>query len=190
MANITTEPLRDKRQLQALFVYLKGQDTRNYAMAKVQLNTALRLGDVVTLMYDDFFHYDGEFRRYVTLKEEKTKHERHIAINKSLRTLLSSYVKEYNLGPGDYLFPSRKGLNKPISKTQAHRIYQEAGKVLHLEKFNSHSLRKTWGYWAYRETHNIALIMQVYGHTSAVQTLKYIGITQQDKDCLYNKIQF
>lgn len=188
--NKTTEPIRDNKKLQELFLYLKGKNIRNYVLAKVQLNTALRISDVVVLSVKDVMHRSGNFREYIAIKERKTGKERHIAINNSLKTVLKSYIKEYDLQYEDYLFPSRKSANGHITTTQAHRIFQDAGNALHIDNFNSHSLRKTWGFKAYKETKNIALIMQVYGHTSATQTLKYIGITQSDKDILYNKIQF
>lgn len=186
--NITTEPIRSDKRLQELLTYLKGKSSRDYVMAKVQLNTALRISDIIQLKVSDFQHESGYFREYVTLKEQKTGKEKHIAINSVLKTVFKSYINEYSLTYNDYLFPSRKGQKKPITTTQAHRILHDAGKALNLDNFNSHSLRKTWGYNAYKETHNIALIMQVYNHSSAEETLKYIGITQHDKDNLYNLI--
>lgn len=80
--------------------------------------------------------------------------------------------------------------NKPVTTTQIHRVFQDTALALHIDNFNTHSLRKTWGYYAYKETKNIALIMEVYGHTTVRQTMKYIGITQSDKDRLYNTIEF
>lgn len=193
--NITTEPLRNKRQLKAFLSYMKDSSSvrtkgrlRNYALAKVQLNTALRISDVVPLKVSDFMHPSGNFRKYINLKEDKTSHNQRIAINETLKDTLRPYINELQLRYNDYLFPGRSK-NKPISKTQIQRIYQEAATVLHIDDFNSHSLRKTWGYNAYKETKNIALIMQVYGHTSVKQTMKYIGITQSDKDQLYNMIE-
>lgn len=187
--NITTEPIRDPKKLNALLSYLRGEDLRNYLMAKVQLNTALRISDTVILQVHDFIHLSGNFREYIVLKEQKTGHERHIAINQALKKDIKEYIAVKKLDYDDYLFKSKK-TGGPISTTQAHRIYQDAGIALHLDNFNSHSLRKTWGFTAYQKTKNIALIMQVYGHTSVTQTLKYIGITQTDKDTLYNTIKF
>lgn len=188
--NITTEPIRDPKKLNELFVYLKGKNDRDYVMAKVQLNTALRISDIVPLKVRDFIHESGYYREYMTVKEKKTQKVKNIAINGALKNTLRQYISKNNLQYDSYLFPSRKGSDQHISTTQAHRIFQAAGSALHLDHFNSHSLRKTWGYNAYKKTKNIALIMQVYNHTSVEQTLKYIGITQTDKDTLYNLIQF
>ena len=70
--NKTTEPIRDNKRLQELFAYLKGKNMRDYVMAKTQLNTALRISDIVPLRVCDFMHASGYFREYVTIKEQKT----------------------------------------------------------------------------------------------------------------------
>lgn len=188
--NITTEPIRDPEKLQRLFAYLTNQNPRNYVLAVTQLNTALRVSDIVTLKVSSFFHPSGAVREYVVLKEKKTNHERHITINAALRDTLKQYIRTNNLQYDNFLFVGKPGSNTPISRTQIHRIYQRAGHDLKLENFNSHSLRKTWGFNAYKKTKDIALIMRVYGHTSMTQTLKYIGVSQGDMDNLLKKIQF
>lgn len=188
--NKTTEPVRSMKDIYNIFAYLKGRSLRNYLIAKVQLNTAFRISDVLRLKVGDFVQDNGDFRDWLTAKEKKTSKVRRIAINSSLKQALSEYLDQYDLNPGDYLFKSRKGINKAITTTQAHRIFQEVGQVLHLENFGTHSLRKSWGYFAYKKTKNIAVIMEAYNHHSEKETLKYIGITQKNHDDLYNQIKF
>lgn len=188
--NITTEPIRDKKKIKELLSYLKGTNPRNYLMAKVQLNTARRISDVLKFKVSDFFHSDFKPKEYLTLYEKKTDKETRIAINEALSMAVKEYLLYSNLAYDDYLFLGKKSKTKPISTTQAHRIFDDAAKALHIENFNSHSLRKTWGYFAYKKTQNIALIMEVYNHSSEKETLKYIGITQHDKNILYKKITF
>jgi len=188
--NITTEPVRNMKDINNIFAYLKGRSLRNYLIAKVELNTAYRISDVLKLKVEDFIDENGEFKDWLTLKEKKTTKTRRIAINSSLKQAVREYLDQSDLSPGDYLFQSRKGQNRPITTTQAHRIFQDVGKVLHLENFGTHSLRKSWGYFAYKKTKNIAVIMEAYNHHSEKETLKYIGITQQNHDDLYNQIKF
>ena len=92
--NKTTEPIRDKKKLQELFAYLKGKNMRDYVMAKTQLNTALRISDIVPLRVCDFFHQSGYFREYIALKEQKTGKEKHIAINTAFISTLKIYIKD------------------------------------------------------------------------------------------------
>ena len=188
--NKTTEPIRNMKTVNTLLTYLKGQSYRNYMLAKVQLNTAFRISDIVVLKTSDFFHQNGYLRENVIVKEQKTGKVRSVAINQSLKVALKEYVDLMGFDYDLYLFPSRKGTNKPITVTQAQRIFQNAGEQLHLDNFNSHSLRKTWGFFAYKKTKNIALIMRAFGHNSEQDTLRYIGITQKDNDDLYKQINF
>lgn len=188
--NVTTEPIRDKKKLNQLLDYLKVQNDRNYLMAKVQLNTALRLSDVINLRVVDFLYPSSKFKNYLYVMEKKTGKRKKIMINTLLAQSIKEYIQENQLQLEDYLFSTPRHRDRHITQTQAHRIYQAAAKSLHLEKFNSHSLRKTWGYHAYKETKNIAIIMQVYGHVSLKDTFRYIGITQEDMNNMYKKIKF
>lgn len=189
--NKVTEPIRSIKTINNLLNYFKGQSLRNYMIAKVQLNTAFRISDIVTLKVSDFYHQNGYARESLTItSEKKTEKIRIVAINQSLKTAIKDYIISEGLSYDDYLFQSRKGTNRPISTTQVHRIFQNAGEVLHLDNFGTHSLRKTWGYFAYQKTKNIALIMKAYNHDSEEDTLKYIGIVQKDKDDLYKQINF
>lgn len=188
--NKVTQPLRSKKKVDELLTYLKGKNYRDYMIAKIQLNTARRIGDIINLKVLDILNEDFSLKKYITIQEQKTKKIARIVINQSIQESIKDYIFEKKMKYNDYLFKSRKGENKPITKTQAHRIFQDAAKVLGLENFGTHSLRKTWGYFCYQETHNIALIMDVYNHSSEKITLRYIGITQKDKDYMHMLIKF
>lgn len=188
--NISTEPIRNTKDIKKLLTYLKKQKERNYVLAVIQLNTARRVSDIRELKVSSFYYEDRKFRKYVVLKEQKTNKNQHIAINSAVKRVLSSYIKNNYLTYNDYLFPGKFGQKQPISSTQIHRIYQKASQELNLECFNSHSLRKTWGYAAYKKTKDIALIMQIYGHTSVADTFRYIGLEQDSKDKAYKELNF
>ncbi len=188
--NKTTQPIKSKKKIAELLTYLKGQSERNYLIAKVQLNTARRISDVINLKVSDFFDDNLIIKKNLVIEEKKTKKITMIAINKSLENSLQAYISNFNLDLNDYLFPSRKGENKPITTTQVHRIFKDAGKALNINDFGTHSLRKSWGYFCYKETQNIGLIMNVLNHSSEKITLKYIGITQDNINKMYHKIYF
>ena len=46
----------------------------------------------------------------------------------------------------------------------------------------THSMRKTYGYYLYQNTKDIARVMKMLRHSSEGVTLRYIGITQDDID--------
>ncbi|MED2625346.1 tyrosine-type recombinase/integrase, partial [Bacillus thuringiensis] len=45
-----------------------------------------------------------------------------------------------------------------------------------LEGISSHTLRKTWGYCAYKSGVDIAFLQHFFDHSTPSKTLKYIGI--------------
>lgn len=188
---MTVEPIKDKKKINALLTYLKGKSERDFLLAKFQLNTGLRISDVIKVKVSDIFTEKLNFKDYFVLREKKTAKEKKIRINNELRKSLKLFVKNEKLLVDDYLFQSRKGENEPISVTQAYRILKEAANVVMIENFGTHSLRKSWGFWTYKASrYNIGLIMDVFNHSTQKITLRYIGIDQEAKDELYSLVQF
>jgi len=198
--NKTCEPIRDKKKIDSYLNLLRGSSERNYLIAKFQLNTGLRISDVVPVQVSDLCTPKLAFKEYFTLREQKTRNRKHkrekkIRINDELKSAVREYIKANALSYGDYLFGSRKaapsGFNRPISTTQAYRVLRQAADELGLENFGTHSLRKTWGFWSYKASrYNIGLIQDTFDHDSPKDTLRYIGISQEDKDYLYSVVQF
>ena len=188
---LVVEPIKDKKKIEALLMYLKGKNERDYLLAKFQLNTGLRISDVVKVKVSDLVTENLNFKDYFVLQEKKTRKEKKIKLNDSLKKALKIYIKENKLKQDKYIFQSRKGVNNPISVTQAYRILKAAALNLNIENFGTHSLRKTWGYWTYKMSrYNIGLIMDTFNHSSEKITLRYIVITQSAKDELYSLVQF
>lgn len=190
---MVVEAIKDTKLIEKFLKYLEGssfQDKRNHLLAKFQLNTGLRISDVVKVRYDDIFTEKGQFKQYFLVKEQKTDKSKKIKLNDALKKELKSYIKEYRLSGNDYLFWSRIG-DEYITTTQAYRILKTAAKAVNIENFGTHSLRKSWGYWTYKASkYNIGLIMDMFNHASPSITLRYIGIDQDQKDELYSMVQF
>lgn len=190
--NMAVEPIKDKKKIDDFLIYLKGKNERDWVLGKFQLNTGLRISDVVDVRVSDVFTERGNFRDYFVLKEQKTGKEKKIKLNSELRKTLKYYVTENHLEYSDCLFKSRKHTKREhISVTQAYRVLKSAAEAVGIENFGTHSLRKTWGYWTYKASrYNIGLIMNVFNHSSQSTTLRYIGIDQDAKDELYSLVQF
>ena len=79
---------------------------------------------------------------------------------------------------------------QPISMTQAYRIVKTAaGKTVQDEHISCHSLRKTFGYHAWKNGTPPALLMDVYNHSSYEITQHYLGIEQDERDEIYLKLE-
>ena len=86
---------------------------------------------------------------------------------------------------GEYLFKSRKGENRPITTVQAYRIISEVAKRIDLEEIGTHTMRKTLGYWHYQQYKDVAILQEIFNHSSPSVTLRYIGINQDNIDKSY-----
>lgn len=178
-------PIRDKKKLELMKTYLKGQSTRNYLMLMIGISSALRVSDILQLKTKSI--WDGRKpTEFIVLHEKKTGKYKRFPVTKNLSKAIILFMKEYDLEQEEYVFQSRKGVNKPITRQQAAYIISEAAEYVGIkEPISSHSMRKTWGYWAYKEKFSLALIMEALNHSSIHQTRKYLGLTQEDLDDVY-----
>jgi integrase len=138
------------------------------------INLGLRISDLLQLRVKDVR------KQYVSLREKKTGKEKRIKINKTLRKALDLYIKDRD--DQEYVFRSREGLNKPISRSSAYIILREAAEYVGLDSIGTHTLRKTFGYWHYKKFKDVALLQEIFNHSSPDITLRYIGITQDTMD--------
>ena len=141
---------KGKKQIEKFLIKLRGKNYRDWVLAKFQLNTGLRISDVVKINTQNIFTETMRFKDYLVIKEKKAGREKKIRLNEELRKAIKDFVKGKNLNAGDYIFQSRKGESSCISTTQAYRVLKEAADTIGVENFGTHSLRKSWGYWTYK----------------------------------------
>ncbi|MDR1131380.1 MAG: tyrosine-type recombinase/integrase [Oscillospiraceae bacterium] len=182
---MTTEPIRDKKQLRALANYwLKRGNLRNYTMIVLGVCTALRISDLLRLTWEDV--YDSErraFRAHVTLTEKKTGKHKTIALNRQAVKALSLYFPHRR---GRYIFANNREGAAAISRTQAWRVIRAAAEAVKAAgRIACHSLRKTFGYFAWKAGVQPVMLMDIYNHSSFEITRRYLGISQDDRDKVY-----
>ena len=51
-------------------------------------------------------------------------------------------------------------------------------------------MRKTGAYRVYQQTNNIALVMKLLNHSSQSQTLRYLGLDQEEREHLLDTVDF
>ena len=182
----TTNPIRDKQDIQRLTeYYLERGELRNHALTIIGIYTALRVGDILKLTWDDIYDFDlGCVRSTLNLVEEKTGKGKSIALNSAVIEALALYAEEAAT-PGGSILESRK-TKLSIGRTQAYRIIRKAGEALGFEeRISCHSLRKTLGYHAWKSNVPLAVIMEIFNHSSIANTRRYLGVTQDDTDAVY-----
>lgn len=190
----TTQPIRDPEKLLAFkeYYWKRHPNARNHALCILCLNTALRITDVLHLKWGDIYDFAREsFHSHILVTEKKTGKSNMVVLNSAARETLSFYMKSLTPVPSSQtcLFPSRKGQNQPLSRYQAFRIVKGAAENVGLDQHIScHSLRKTFGYYAWQQGTPPALLMNIYNHSSYQITKRYLGIEQDDKDNVFMNI--
>lgn len=182
------EPIRDPKKIDAMKKYLKGKNIRDYALFVVGINIALRISDLLNLTWKDVLQ-DNKFKT-VSIKEGKTQKTRNIKLNKSAQKALEELLNSLEAPDiNDYIFKSREGDNKPITRQQALNILKEVAEAVGVEEnVGTHTLRKTWGYHAWKNGFNPALIMETLNHSNLNVTKRYLGIRQDEINMLYDNL--
>lgn len=193
----TTKPIKDKTDLETIKnYYLKKEEYRNYLLIIIGLNTALRISDILSLTWKDVYHYSkNRFHNHIYITEKKTGKRTVIALNQSvieaLKLLINSDAYHQKIPePKEYIFIGRKNTGMPIDRVQAYRIIKEAATAVGLDEYVScHSLRKTFGYFAWKQGVPPAMLMDIYNHSSYKITRRYLCIEQEDKDNVFMNIK-
>ena len=194
----SVEPIRNIKVIKNMRSVLKAQSTRNELLFILGINVGLRISDILKLNTEDIIKHNGKtVKDYVTITEKKTGKTKKFYIGEIVKKVVEAYIKENpDAQMNSYLFKSRKGSNRPISRQQAYRIINSAAEALDLIERNdngviisgeigTHTLRKTFGYHAFQNGTSLELLMDIFNHSSKTQTLRYIGITEEQKKEVY-----
>ena len=188
----TTRPIRTKEEIKQLKnCCLNHGNFRNYVLLTLGLNTALRISDILSLRWCDVYHFEQEHFYYeLVIREQKTKKETRIPLNRTVLLTLEHYKElEKEVCREDYLIHPSYNRKTAISRVQAYRIIKDLSIEAGLERpISCHSLRKTFGYQAWKSGAEPVLLMSIYNHSSYSITKRYLGIEQEDKNKLFFKI--
>jgi integrase len=144
---------------------------RDYILFLLGINTGLRVTDLLNLKVKEIRR-----KKKVVIKEGKTEKARTIYLE-NIYDELNDYIS--SVVGTDWLFPSRKG-DKPITRIQAYRQLNKAAKMVDIsDGIGTHTMRKTFGYWHYKQFKDVAELQMILNHSHPEITLKYIGITDE-----------
>jgi len=179
------EPIRDSRNIEIVKEILKRRNIRDYLMFVLGINTGLRISDLLKLTFQDIIN-DNKIKNQIIIKEKKTGKIKQFPITKSAREAITEYLEYIDIyKEKDYLFKSIKG-NRPISRVQAYRIINWAARKAGIyTAIGTHTLRKTFGYHFYQQYKDVALLQEIFNHSTPYITLRYIGINQDNINNAY-----
>ncbi|WP_053366338.1 tyrosine-type recombinase/integrase [Bacillus sp. FJAT-27245] len=169
------DPIKDIAQINAIKEELRENSQRDVLLFVFGINTGIRVSDLLSIKVKDV--WDGEsVKEFMIIHDCDGGKPQAFYLNNSIRNELELFFQLYKLEANDYLFKSKKN-ELPITRQQAYRIINHAAKKVGVTgKIGTHTLRKTFGYHAYRKGIAISILMAVFNHHSPKETLKYIGI--------------
>lgn len=186
----TVDPIKSKKEIQAVKNYLSGKNLRDYTIFVVGINSALRVSDIVKLKWEDVFYEFEELKNEIRIIEKKTNKQKVFPINQSMKKALLDYFEYINKPSADeYIFKSRQGGNSSLSVKMTWRIFKDIQDNVKLNShIGTHSMRKTFCFMAWKQGVPIETLMKILNHGSQSVTKRYIGITQEEVNDVYLSI--
>jgi integrase len=179
----TVQPIKDINIINDVADSLNENCVRDYVMFMTGIYSGLRISDILKLKVSDVKGKD-----HIYLHEMKTGKERTFQINPHLKKIFKEYVAD--MENWQYLFTSRKGRNKPITRVRAYQVFNKAADQFGLEHIGTHTLRKTFGYHFYQKYDNCEKLQKIFNHSSSNVTLEYIGIEHEEIDRMIKGMNF
>lgn len=201
----TSDPIKSMDDICRISQYLiSNKRYRDNMLFIVGINFGLRVSDLRMLRFSNIINENQTFKDTFAVFEKKTrntrkkKKNRYITINDSVVEAVTLYLENTNgVSLSDYMFKSEsnrgKNDNKPLDIKSIDRILKGVAKDLDLTmKVSTHTLRKTFCYWMMLRAHNdprrLLLLQKMLGHSTPAQTLDYIGITAEEINDAYMKL--
>jgi integrase len=76
----------------------------------------------------------------------------------------------------EYLFHIGNEGNNLLSTVEAYRILNIVAAKIGIEEIEPYTLRRTFGYWNYKQNKDVTLLQRMFNHSAPSVTLRYIGI--------------
>jgi integrase len=201
----TSEPIKSMDDIINVSRYLIAHKRyRDNMLFIVGINFGLRVSDLRVLRFSHLINEECAFRDSFSVLEKKTsntrknKRNRSITINRAVIDAVTLYLENVSdVKLSDYMFRSESNrggsTNEPIHRNSVDRVLKGVAKDLGLgNKMATHSMRKTFAYhqmvMSGNDPRKLLLLQKMFGHSTAAQTLDYIGITGEEIEEAYRNL--
>ena len=166
----------------------------------VGINLGLRVSDLRKLTFAHLIDDQFRIKRSFPILEQKTRNtrkirkNRYLVINDAVVDAVTLFLQHNPSSLSDYMFMSESNHGKngpsPLTPVSIGRILKDAADAVGVDAhISTHSLRKTFGYHQMVMSGNsprkLLVLQRMFGHSSAAQTLDYIGITSEEIEEAY-----
>jgi site-specific recombinase XerD len=156
------------------------------------VKSGFRISELLSLTVGDVWQH-GQFVERVAVRRQhmKGKHQgRSVPLHGEAKAALAPWLMElHRLGavtPATALFPSRKGVNRPLRRGQAWAILQQACEANALTgQLGTHTMRKTFATKVYEKTgRDLRATQHALGHKSPASTAAYLAVDEAAVDAV------
>jgi integrase len=163
---------------------------RDKALFLLGVKSGFRISELLSLHVGDVWQH-GRLVDRVTVERRHMKNQREgrtVLLHPEAKTALATWLLTLRQMPGctaqTFVFRSRKGVNRPISKVQAWRILHEAVTTNELTgKVGTHAMRKTFANRIYHQlNHDLVKTQRAMGHKNINSTVAYLSFVEDEID--------
>lgn len=195
----TVFPIKKREELEAMATWLHQNADRKYLLGFILgINLGLRANELLSLKPEDLFHEDYSVRYSIdssdtsdqySLYQKKVNKRRRFFLNEACVSALTWYYdgdfsKAYK---HEYIFYSREGGHIEVD-TFRKKLKDAATACGVRQNIGTHTLRKTFGYMHYMRNNDIVFLQRLFGHSSALITMRYIGIAEEEEKKAYHSV--
>lgn len=163
------------------------------------VTTGFRVSELLTLRFSQLLNTQGQVAKKVTITRRlmkgghgvhaKSVRSRRVPLSETARTAVTDHLATLAALPtGDtFVFRSRKGLNRPITRWQAYSIIKTLALSAGLDatRVGCHSTRKTYARGLYDASgHDLIKTQRLLGHANPMTTARYLDTCEAELDTL------
>ena len=186
-------PIKDPDQIGTIYRTMKKiRREREAEVFRLGCNCGLRISDILNIKKADVIYPDGTVKNSYELREIKTGKHKKIILNSTARAAIKE-MDSFHHGH-EYLFQTVGNYSgsdpKPVSTRWISKVFKDVREHLCLDyNFSSHTMRKTFGYHAYKNGEDIFVLQKLFNHRNHSDTFIYIGITEERVQSVYEKCE-
>ena len=165
------------------FDYEEGRQKRHFngnervGLALIlEATLGIRISDIVKLKISDFNN------NKIQINEKKTNKLQYREVNQNLINLIYSYAFKHKISGNDFLIGcTERNIQIALKKAVDKLGYRNIG---------THSFRKYFSMYVYKNTKDIQVLQHLLNHSSIATTQRYLGMDQSRVDEVSSSVDF
>jgi len=182
-------PLIDK-EVRNVVECLTGASKRDAALFLLGIKSGFRISEILSLKVGDILPAGRMVERVTVARRSMKKRVegRTVLLHPEARAALAEWFQvlegEEKLTAETFVFRSRKGENRPVSRVHAWRVLHQAFVDTDLTgRLGTHSMRKTFANKVYEALgHDLIKTQRALGHRNINSTACYLSLREEDID--------